>query len=56
MYRAAMVMMPLYERMGHTQWYQDMEILRESSWNYSRRWQAAGKAGSRRPNYNVFFQ
>ena len=41
-YRATIELISLRDSMDRTQWSQDLEILREASWNYSRRWQVAG--------------
>jgi hypothetical protein len=38
-YRATMELISLHDSIDHTQWSQDLETLREASWNYSRRWQ-----------------
>jgi hypothetical protein len=42
-YRAAMELISLHDSMNRTQWSQDLEVLREAIWNYSRRWQVAGR-------------
>jgi hypothetical protein len=42
-YRAAMELISLHDSIDHTQWSQDLETLREASWNYSRRWQVGGR-------------
>ena len=41
-YRATIELISLHNSMDRIQWSQDLEILREASWNYSRRWQVAG--------------
>ncbi|OXV07140.1 hypothetical protein Egran_05095 [Elaphomyces granulatus] len=38
-HRAAMELISLHDSIDHAQWSQDLETLREASWNYSRRWQ-----------------
>jgi hypothetical protein len=41
-YRATVELLSLYDSTDRIQWSQDLEILREANWNYSRRWQVAG--------------
>jgi len=40
-YRAAVELISLHDSMDQIQWSQDLETLREASWNYGRRWQVA---------------
>jgi hypothetical protein len=42
-YRAAEELISFYGSTDRVPWLQDLEVLREASWHYGRRWQMAGK-------------
>lgn len=41
-YRATLELMSFHGYMDSTEWATSLETLREATWNYGRRWQAAG--------------
>jgi hypothetical protein len=43
-YRATMELISLRNAMDEEEWSGALETLREATWNYGRRWQAAGKS------------
>lgn len=43
LYLATAELLTLHTEIDQIQWREDLEILREAIWNYSRRWQAAGR-------------
>ena len=42
-FRAAEELISFHDSTNRGQWSQDLEVLREASWHYGRRWQMAGR-------------